>query len=426
MIDLLKIVCFGYIIGLNLQCGAQASQDLTTIEEPDIVGESENEVISETFTVYDFEKLSKVKSDIDGNSEVYRAAYEKLIRDADKALTEGPFSVMQKTQTAPSGDKHDYLSLAPYWWPDPDKADGLPWIRRDGEVNPMTRGENVDDPAKDKMIGNVGTLSLAYFFSGDNRYAAKAKELLRVWFVDEATRMNPNLNYAQGVPGSSEGRGFGVIEFAGISHIITAIEILELENQLDSSLGVPLRKCLGDYLDWLQTSELGLFEKTRENNHGTLYDIQEVSLLLFFDKIAEAKSVLETVIENRISAQIEPDGSQPDELKRTKALTYSILNLSGLTKLAFLGRKKGVEVDLWSYESATGDMKKAYAYLAPFLNEETIWPYQQLGSMENALERLRRMFVTAGSMLQIEAYCELEADSTDTTNIQKLLYPCNP
>src|SRR6202165_907703 len=61
----------------------------------------------------------------------------EAIRDAaDRAMKAGPFSVMDKGTVPPSGDKHDYMSQAPYFWPDPKKANGLPYVRRDGERNP--------------------------------------------------------------------------------------------------------------------------------------------------------------------------------------------------------------------------------------------------------------------------------------------------
>ncbi|WP_055397222.1 alginate lyase family protein [Flagellimonas eckloniae] len=383
-------------------------------------------VISSTLTSLNYDNLLLVKQAIKNESETYLPAYEKLLEAADNALEEGPFSVIQKKKVAASGDKHDYLSLAPYWWPDPEKTDGLPWIRKDGEVNPVTRGENVDKTAKNKMFNNVSSLSLAYFFSDDEKYADKIKKLLKVWFVDEATRMNPNLNHAQGIPGENTGRGFGIIEFSGVVNILTAIEILQLNQLLEPDLDSAIKQWMDEYLKWLQTSEFGLFEKSRTNNHGTLYDVQEVALLLFFDKTAEAKAVLENVFEKRIAEHIEADGSQPNELKRTKALTYSILNLSGLTKLAFYGRKEGVNVDLWNQKSPDGDMQKAYDYLYPYLNKENSWPYEQLGDMDKAIERLRRMFVTSGSMLSIEKYCQIASELKGSDNLQQLTHPCLP
>lgn len=373
-------------------------------------------------TNLDYEKLVEVKKAIQNEDANYLPAYLKLINEADKALDEGPFSVMQKKQVAASGDKHDYLSLAPYWWPDPEKKNGLPWIRKDGLVNPMTRGNNVDDPAKDRFITNAQVLSLAYFFSSEKKYAKKVQQLLKVWFLDEATRMNPNLEHAQGIPGKNTGRGFGIIEFSGIAHVITAIEILELKNALPDKMRLGLQGWLNDYLVWLQNSEFGKFAKTRTNNHASLYDVQVVSILRFLKKDEAAKALLNTVFEQRIKHQIEPDGSQPHELKRTKALSYSILNLSALVKLAYHGKKMGV--DLWGTTSEDGDLQKAYDFLFPYLDDTTIWPHEQLGSMEKAIERLRRMFVNSGSMMGISDYCDVLAQLKNVEDIQQLIYPC--
>ncbi|WP_291965163.1 alginate lyase family protein [Maribacter sp.] len=382
-------------------------------------------IVDNKLTVYDYKLLSQVKLAIKEKDDNFLPAYKSLIKAADKALKEGSFSVMTKKQVAVSNNKHDYLSLAPYWWPDPSKDDGLPWVRKDGKINPLTRGQNVDEPVKDKMINNVKMLSLAYFFSGDNTYAKKTKELLKVWFVDKETRMNPNLNYAQGVPGSSTGRCFGIIEFSGITHIITAIEILELNNSLEPNLRNELKAWLKSYLNWLQTSELGQLEKSRKNNHATLYEVQVVALLLFLNRIEEAKNILSSVVEKLVETQIEADGKQPHELQRTKSLTYSILNLTGLSKLAFFGRKDGVQIDIWNYRSNTGDLQKAYDYLLPFLKTPDQWPFKQLGSMENAVEKLRRMFRNTGSMLSIKEYCKLGHNTKKVDHLDILLYPCN-
>lgn len=413
-----------YILGCKGETRLVKDAKVNNIENVDITAAT-IPVIESDFTLLESKKMDAIKEAIQNGDKQFVPAYAKLMRDADTSLEAGTFSVTYKTLTPPSGNKHDYLSLAPYWWPDPEKEDGLPWLRKDGEINPMTRNENVDEPTKDKMMGAVRNLSLAYFFSDDVRYAEKTKELLNVWFLDEKTKMNPNLNYAQGVPGRSEGRGFGVIEFASISNIITALEILKLNNQLDNAMASGMNAWLTAYLDWLQTSELGIFEKTRKNNHGTLYDVQVVSLLLFLNRTSEAKQLLETVVANRILPHIAADGSQQRELERTKALTYSILNLSGLTKLAFLARKKNVEITIWEMESSNGDLKKAHDYLQPFLEVKNVFPYEQLGSMEDAIAKLQGMFRNTGSMLDIPTYCTISSELKDKDHLDRLRYPCN-
>ena len=380
------------------------------------------ENIHPQLTHLDYHHLIQVKKEINKSSGAYLPAYHNLIAQANIALQNGPYAVTYKKRVAISGDKHDYLSLAPYWWPDPTKKEGLPWIRKDGIVNPMTRGENVDRPAAYKLFSELKLLSLAFFFSDEPKYATKINQLLKVWFLDKNTRMNPHLKYAQGIPGRNVGRGFGIIEFSGIQHMITALEILELKNAIPQQDVKELRAWLSGYLRWLRESEFGIFAKTRSNNHGSLYDVQVVSLLFFLNREEEAKTILNSVFQQRITPQINADGSQPHELKRTKSLTYSILNLNALVKLAFLGNKVGINIA--ERTSIDGDMQKAFDFLYPYLDKSHLWPYQQIGNYDDAITRLTKMFVTSGSLLGIMDYCDIVMPSEILTDVDRLIYPC--
>ena len=152
-------------------------------------------------------------------------ALEQLRKDADAGLAQEPLSVTQKSVNPPSGDNHDYMSQAPYWWPDPAKPHGLPYLRRDGETNPEI--ERLPDHRNlSRLIAVTHTLGLAYYLLGDEACAARASELLRVWFLDPKTRMNPNLQFAQNVPGRYTGRGTGLIETHDIYQLVDAVALL--------------------------------------------------------------------------------------------------------------------------------------------------------------------------------------------------------
>jgi hypothetical protein len=325
----------------------------------------------------DARQLQATKERIQSGDKTLDPAISKLERDAQKALASGPLSVVTKGATPPSGDKHDYMSQAPYFWPDPKSVNGRPYIRRDGERNPEIN-KITDHRSLDQLESSVETLALAYYFKGDEAYAAKAAQLLRGFFLDTATRMNPNLQYAQFIPGVNTGRGIGLIETRGLTQIVDAIGLLAGSKALTEADRHGLEDWYENFLQWMLESKNGRDEAGAKNNHGTYYDLQITSFALFLGKIDLARGVLQTARTKRIALQIEPDGRQPLELARTRAWSYSVGNLDGLMLLARLGENIGV--DLWNYRTPDGrSIRKALEFVVPFAVDGKKWSYQQLG-----------------------------------------------
>lgn len=305
-----------------------------------------------------------------------RPALAKLERDAQKALALPPLSITGKTALPPSKDKHDYLSQAPYWWPNPNTPTGLPYIRRDGETNPEIK-QITDHVLMDKMISSVTTLAAAYFFTGKEAYAAKATEILRAWFLDPKTKMNPHLEFAQAIPGINTGRGIGIIETRSLPYVIDAIGLLSGSKSWTTADQTGLENWFAKFLTWLTESPNGRDESDEKNNHGTFYDVQVVAYSLFIGKTETAKKVLDAAKKLRVTEQLEPDGRQPLELARTKSWNYSNMNLEGLLMLAALGERAGV--DLWNYKSADGrSIRRAIEFLHPFALAPKTWNYKQI------------------------------------------------
>ena len=200
--------------------------------------------------------LERNKGRINAKDAQIMPAYKLLLKDADKALEFGPVSVMEKTNNPPSGNKHDYMSLAPYYWPDPSKPDGLPYIRKDGQTNPEVK-EYKDKEYLPKLCESVHALSLAYYFSGEKVYAEHAAKLIRVWFLDTATRMNPNLNFGQAMKGTNTGRGAGMIDTRHLVKVVDAIGLLQTSKYWTQQDQQGMKEWFTAFLDCMQTSKIG-------------------------------------------------------------------------------------------------------------------------------------------------------------------------
>jgi hypothetical protein len=232
----------------------------------------------------------------------------------------------------------------------------------------------------DQMVSAVDTLSFAYYLKGDEAYAAKAVQLLRAFFLDPSTRMNPNLEYGQAIPGINTGRGIGLIETVGLTRVVDSIGLLDGSKALSDADKKGLKDWFSHFLQWMQESKNGRDESAAQNNHGTHYDLQVASYALFLGKNDVAKNILEAAKQKRIAKQIEPDGRQPLELARTKAWSYSVMNLRGLMQLATLASHVGV--DLWNYETKDGrSIRRALDFLYPYSVGEK-WKYQQIGEWQ--------------------------------------------
>jgi hypothetical protein len=325
------------------------------------------------------------------------AAYNQLLLDAESSLTVEPLSVVQKLHTPPSGDKRDYFSLSIYFWPNPDTADGLPYVPKDGVVNPEVN--DYDRPRFSAMCSSVDTLSLAYAFSGDERFAEKAAALLRTWFIDEPTRMNPNMLFAQYipgdnvevpwkeyparfVPGTGERKGVyvsfgGVIEDLPLIALTDCVALLRDSSQWSKEDDQAIREWYAAYTLWLLTHQHGLDEAACRNNHGSWYWADILCFLNFTGQHEQAREYAAQVIPQRLHMQIEPDGSQPEELGRAISQHYTAFTLCSFTNMAQSAQQCGYNA--WALQTEDGrSIQKAIDWFLPYLAGELSWQWKQI------------------------------------------------
>ena len=294
---------------------------------------------------------------------------------ADSILAAPIPSVMDKDRAPASGNKHDYSSLGFYWWPNPATPDGLPYVRRDGKRNP--EGEALDVGRLRLVFRGVRTLALVWAVSGDEKYAAHAAEMLRVWFLNDETAMTPHLEYAQAIPGVCTGRDIGIIDTSLICHrLLDGLTILGSYGAWPGGDQDGVRNWLARFTDWLRTSDHGRGESRRNNNHATWFDVQLLALALYLGDSALAAQTAEGV-KARIASQIEPDGRQPEELARTLSHYYAVMNLEGMALLADMAPAAGV--DLWNFGTPDGrSIRAAIEWLLPYMSRWRWWRFRQI------------------------------------------------
>ena len=331
-------------------------------------------------SVWNTTHLANVKRSI--REPFYATAYETLKKEADRLSDAQPLSVMMKEKTPASGDKHDYMSQARYFWPDPAKPDGLPYINRDGISNPELN--KLDRNRLGTTANRITTLALAWYFSEEEKYARKATELIRVWFLDKATRMNPNLEYAQMIPGhnNDKGRCYGLIDTYSFIEMLDAVALLEQSKAFTAKDSKQLKKWFAELTDWMLTSPQGKEEAAGANNHSVAYDAQIIAFALYTGNKKLAQEVVDTFAEKRIFPQIAPDGRQPYELQRTLAFHYSQYNLTHFIDIMLMARTLGTHID--NATSADGrNFYKAMDFLASYVGKSlSEWPYQQISGWE--------------------------------------------
>lgn len=326
------------------------------------------------------------------------AARTALIARADAAMRHPLYTVVDKRTIPPSGDRHDYLSVGPYWWPDASQPNGLPYLRRDGEINPERSSDKYDLADLESMSADVEILGLAYYYSGEKRFAVRAASLLRTWFLDPATRMNPNMDFGQAVPGRENGRAEGIIDTTRLQRVVESIGLIGPAATLSAEEQAGLERWFGDYTDWMRKSPNGKAEDGAKNNHAMWFDAQMVHFSLFARRVDAARKVVEAFPKRRIAPQFTADGSLPQELIRTRTLHYSVYALLAAYDVAELGQCIGI--DLWNYADGEGrGLRRTTDFLAAYQGRLDAWPFKELrpdaGELDELLRRGKRAWPDA-------------------------------
>ncbi|MFI3332650.1 MAG: alginate lyase family protein [Rikenellaceae bacterium] len=364
--------------------------------------EQEPKIIS---LYFDDELLIDAKAAVAAEDPAIMEYYTALKEQTDAAyLNMAPLSIVDdKIHVAPSRDPRDYISLSPYWWPDPEVEGGVPYVRNDGVRNPEVyeyherrRGE----------LFNVSIQSLAtmYYLSGEEKYAEKAAEMIRYWFLDPVKGMNPNMTYAQYVPGMEKIRGTGIIDSRRFLTGLNAAQMIKGSEAWTAEDEFKLKRWAAAFAYWLENSINGLTEFKAENNHGLWYEVaHQISVMYSGDYDYLRKIIVDQQLP-RFGRQVAEDGTLPHELERTLGLHYTTFALEAVNLSAIMGAKVGV--DVWGHVAENGrSMKMAVDYAVPYYQEPETWPHMQINPFNQG--RGATILYHAGKALGNQEYTDL-------------------
>jgi hypothetical protein len=324
---------------------------------------------------FSFKDINSIKEEIKSGKDDLKPAFNKLIHEADLILKVTPATVIDG-DNPPSGNKHDFFAIGKLAFPNPNTPDGLPYIRRDGVLNPEADGDKYDLKRYNTTVSSVKTLTLAWYYSGNRKYADKAAELLRVWFINSETRMNPHFDYASALPGVYNGMPIGIIFGVTLIEMVDYVKLLTLSDSWTNADNEALKKWFSDLTTWLLESKFGKEEGLAKNNHGSWYASQVAAYSIYTGNIETARSMV-NLGRKQIDEQIARDGSLPKELVRQRSYHYSIYGMQAFTTLALCAQN--IREDLWHYKTSDGrGLELAFGFLIPYFLDEKPWAWTNI------------------------------------------------
>jgi hypothetical protein len=293
----------------------------------------------------------------------------RIMAKAAKYLKEEPVTVTASHCDRSAGGKHDFFSEGDYWWPDPKNPDA-PYIQKDGMTNPDNFVAHRH--AMVRLSEIVGTMGSAYVLTGEDQYAKHAVKHLKAWFVDEETKMNPNLLYGQAIKGKATGRSTGVIDTIHLVEVARAASILSKSAAFPDTDYAAVRSWFREYLKWLTTHPYGTEERDAKNNHSVCWAMQAAGFAQLVGDDDQLAAVREQFKNFFVAKQMAVDGSFPQELRRTKPYGYSLFVIDAMAGIAQIASTP--DDDLWTFELPDGrGMKKAMAFIFPFIQDKSKW-----------------------------------------------------
>jgi hypothetical protein len=140
--------------------------------------------------------------------------------------------------------------------------------------------------------------------------------------------------------------------------------------------------------------------------------VKLVALAISAALLADARRRFTTIL---VPTQMAPDGSFPEELRRTKPYGYSLFNLEAMATICqILSTPRD---NLWTFELPDGrGMRLAMTFMVPYIRDKHAWPHPPDLMYDGEWPMRQESLLFAGIALRRPEYIQLwktlPADST--------------
>jgi hypothetical protein len=302
--------------------------------------------------------------------------------DHDRILTLAGSAIRQPVQPITSipakrspGAANDYYSEPEDYFPSKDGE--APWVRRPSAANPEAFAAHRD--LVYELGRSVSALTAAFVVTGEDRYAARAAEHLRAWFVAPGTRMTPNLQFAQRIPGAAAGRPEGVIETVPLAEVARSVRFLAGSNTLTAAELTAIRKWFAEYATWMNESRMGGLARDSKDQHGSSWlfqsaayaDANVTGLTSDDSTLSALRHRFRTMT---LRAEITGIGIFPHVVSSPNPYRDCLFNLDLLCLACELMTTRFDNP--WEFELQDGPgLRAAVAFHYPAIGNRAVWPY---------------------------------------------------
>ena len=233
----------------------------------------------------------------------------------------------------------------------------------------------------------------AFFYTGDQRYYDRFCLQLDTWFINPDTRMTPNFEYCQFIPGRNKGRGNhqGMVDAYNFIDMIESVRLVGSVKSIGKARTKALKSWFRDFAHWMQTSDYGKTASTQGKGQVLTYDITLYYLFTFTGQKSARKTIFKAFPQRCVKEKIDDEGKIAEALKRTKAFSYTVSKLRRMVDFAWLAKSDGRQLPRESLDR----IQLAFDYITPFATNRSAFPYPEIGDWDyqvKELERIREKF----------------------------------